>query len=521
MSLASNVYGLLRFSAGLKAFLREPLSAESAKATVRQQMRHRDAALLSKLERAVFANPSSPYLKLMRSAGCEADDVRALVQREGVEDALAALARAGVYVTFEEFKGRTPIVRGSERFAVRDTDFDNPGLTPHFTATSGGTRGRPTRILIDLEHIAQSAPHWALWFAAHGAGPRPLIFWTPAHSGVTNRHLLAAKCGKRYVRWFADVEMVTLKDRVIAPTVHWLVRRATGCPKPEFVPVSEAVKIGQYLADLVRQGQKPCIVTSPSEAVRACLAMQERGVALRDVMFLLGAEPLTQARRDTIEASGASAVPTYGFSEGGSVGSQCPNVTAGDDIHVSLDAYAVIQRPADSSLANRSVPLLLTALRPACPKVLFNTEIGDSAVMETRRCGCLFDEVGYLQHLHTIRSFEKITGFGVTFVAADLFHVLERVLPARFGGAVTDYQLVESQDTHGVPQYLLYVSPAIGPLDDAAVVRTFLEELGALTNHYQYMVNLWRQVDMVQVRREPPLQTTRGKILPFRTLNAA
>ena len=519
MPFTSNVLGLLRFAAGLKSFLREPISADQAKAIVLEQMRRRGERLLEKLDRAVFANPSSPYLRLMRAAGCEPGDVRALVERDGVEAALQTLLRAGVYVTFDEFKGRTPIVRGSETFAVRDTDFDNPVLTPHFTATSGGTRGRPTRILIDLDHIAQSAPHWRLWFAAHDLGSRPLLFWTPAHSGVANRHLLAAKCGKPYSRWFVDVETVSAKDRLAASMVHWLVRRGTGSPPPELTPLSDAAKVGRVLAGMARQGLKPCIVTSPSEAVRACLAMQDEHISLDDVTFLLGAEPLTQARKDTIEAGGAAAVPTYGFSEGGSVGSQCDRAaTAADDVHVSLDAYAVIQREGAAAASAPPDALLLTALRPACPKVLLNTEIGDSAVVETRQCGCLFDEVGYVQHLHTIRSFEKITGFGVTFVAADLYRVIEEALPRRVGGAVTDYQLVEAQDACGVPSYTLYVSPDVGPAADSTIIATFLEELGTLTNHYRYMVNLWDQADMIRVRRARPLITPRGKVLPFRTL---
>ena len=87
--------------------------------------------------------------------------------------------------------------------------------------------------------------------------------------------------------------------------------------------------------------------------------------------------------------------------------------------------------------------LLVTALRPACPKVLLNTGIGDSAVMERRRCGCIFDELGYDLHLHTVRSFEKLTGEGATFLGVDVIHVLEEILPAEFGGSLADYQLLE------------------------------------------------------------------------------
>lgn len=514
------MHGFLRFASGVKRFVAESISIENARETILRGMQMRKSALLQKIELAVFANPRSPYLKLFRAAGCEIGDVRALIRREGVEHTLHKLHQSGIYVTFDEFKGRTPAVRGSQKFSFRDTDFDNPLVTPHFHSSSGGTRGRPTRILIDLDHIAQSAPHWALWFAAHNWLPRPLIFWTPSHSGVANRHLLCAKFGKRYVKWFSSVGMGTVKDRIVAPCVHTLVRWGTGCPRPEFVPLNEAAKVGEYLAGVVQQGMKPCIVTSPSEAVRVCLAMQDRGISFRDVTFLLGAEPLTAARKKTIEAAGAQAVPTYGFSEGGSVGSQCTNPAVADDVHVSLDAYAVIQRgqhPQDAQTPTDGA-LLLTALRPACPKVLFNTEIGDSAVLETRRCGCLFDEVGYVQHLHTIRSFQKITGFGVTFVGADLFHLLEEVLPQKFGGGITDYQLVEDQTARGEPRYTLFVSPDVGLVDEKELVAGFLEELGKLKNHYRYMVGLWAQAGVVHVKRQRPVPTARGKILPFRTL---
>jgi hypothetical protein len=481
-------------------------------------MKRREAALLEKLEGAVFSNARSPYLALFRNAGCAWGDAREAVEKEGVEGALERFLKAGIYVSFEELKGRTPAVRGSQTFFFRDADFDNPLNVPHFESSSGGTRGRSTRIRVDLEHAAQSAPHWALWFAAHGWLERPLVFWTPTHSGVVQRHLLAARFGKRFVKWFATVGMGTLKDRVVSGCVHGLARRAAGWPRPELVPVSEAARVGEYLVELVRQGHEPCINTSPSEAIQVCLAMAARGIFLQKVTFLLGAEPLTPARRATIEASGARAVPTYGFSEGGNVGSQCPEAGAADDVHVSLDAWAVIPRARRLSEEESVDALLLTGFRPACPKVLLNAEIGDYAVLETRRCECLFDEVGYHTHLHTIRSFEKLTGVGTTILGGDLFRVLEERLAPTFGGVVTDYQFVEEQDANGLPRYTLLVSPHVGALDETRLVDAFLDELGGLRNHYRYMTNIWRDAGVVSVQRRRPLPTGRGKVLPFRTL---
>lgn len=502
----------------MRAFLREPITAADAAAIIRHGMERREAALLAKLDRAVFRNPGSPYLALFQNAGCTWEDARDAVEKDGVEGALGRFLKAGIYVSFDEFKGRTPAVRGSRTFFFRDTDFDNPLILAHFESRSGGTRGRPTRIRVDLEHAAQVAPHWALWFAAHDWLERPLIFWTPTHSGVTQRHLLAAKFGKRFTKWFANIGMGTVKDRLTSACVHWLARRAAGWPPPEYVSLSEAFRVGEYLMDLVRRGEQPCINTSPSEAIEICLAMAARHVSLERVTFLLGAEPLTPARRATIEASGAKAVPTYGFSEGSNVGSQCPVATVADDVHVSLDAWAILQRPGLLGGDAIADTLLLTGLRPACPKVLLNADIGDYAVLETRHCGCLFDEVGYFTHLHTIRSVEKLTGIGMTILGGDLYRVLEECLAARFGGAVTDYQLVEEEDARGKPRYTLLVDPDVGTLDEQRLVATFLDELGALRSHYRFMTNLWAEAGVVRVRRHRPLPTPRGKILPFRTL---
>jgi phenylacetate-coenzyme A ligase PaaK-like adenylate-forming protein len=239
---------------------------------------------------------------------------------------------------------------------------------------------------------------------------------------------------------------------------------------------------------------------------------------LDGVSFLLGGEPLTPTRHRVIEGCGAKAVPTYGFSEGGNVGSQCRDAPAVDDIHVSLDAYAVIRQPRTVADNMTVDALLLTALRPSCPKVLFNTEIGDYAVMTSHRCGCLFDELGYHQHLHTIRSFDKLTGIGMTFIGADLFELMEEILPQRFGGSAVDYQLVEQQDEQGLPHYSLLVSPEVGPIDERRLCEIFLSELGKRWSVYRTMTGVWGQAGVLKVKRERPIATLRGKVFPFRTL---
>jgi hypothetical protein len=519
VSSLSHGAGWLRLMAGLPAFVRESCTLEDARAYVRARMAAREAIFLEKLDRSIFGHARSPYLALFQAAGCERGDVERLMGEQGVEGTLAELRRAGIYVTFGEFKGLEPAIRGSRTFAFRDTDFDNPLIRPHYFARSGGTRGTPTRIRLDLDFIGQSAHHWALWFAANDWLHRPLLFWWPYCTNIVTTQLRCARFGTTFSKWFYMVGPGTLGDRLATATLHALVRRVTGFPAPEFVPLSEAARVADCLVKMLEEGARPCLRTSPSAAARVSLAVLERGASLRGATFLLGAEPVTPARKKTIEDSGAEAVVTYGFSEGGTVGHQCPNPTTPDDVHILRDAYAVVAAPR--AVGDESVnALYLTALLPACPKVLLNTEIGDEAVIERRPCGCLFDDIGYHDHLHTIRSFEKLTGEGVTFVGSDLFHVLEDVLPRRFGGGLADYQLLEEQDARGLPRYTLRVSPEVGELDERVVLQVFLTELGRLRNHYRGMTTLWEQAGSLRVERRPPLATRRGKLFPFRTLAA-
>ncbi len=130
----------------------------------------------------------------------------------------------------------------------------------------------------------------------------------------------------------------------------------------------------------------------------------------------------------------------------------------------------------------------------------------------------MFDDFGYTRHVHTIRSFDKLTGEGMTFVGADLFDLMEAVLPQRFGGAAGDYQLVEEQDAEGLTRYALLVSPEVGTVDDSEVIAVFLDGLAAKRKHYRYMATAWRDAGLLRVERQRPIVTGRGKVFPFRTL---
>jgi hypothetical protein len=189
-------------------------------------------------------------------------------------------------------------------------------------------------------------------------------------------------------------------------------------------------------------------------------------------------------------------------------------------VHVWRDAWGII--PDDEEMDEwPDRRLLFTGLRSAIPKVLLNAEIGDRAIIERRSCGCGLDELGYDLHLREIRSAEKLTGEGVTFLGRDLMPILERDLPARFGGGTGDYQLVEQQSAAGLPRYTLRVSPEIGDLDDGEVIAELYRVLERARRTNRFMVDQWRQVGALTVRREAPIRSQRDKEMLFVPLGSS
>jgi hypothetical protein len=141
--------------------------------------------------------------------------------------------------------------------------------------------------------------------------------------------------------------------------------------------------------------------------------------------------------------------------------------------------------------------------------------------MAQRWCGCPLDQFGWTTHLHTIRSFEKLSAGGMTFLDRDVVKVLEEVLPARFGGGTTDYQLLEDEDADGRARLRLLVHPRLGPLDASAVAETFLAAIGADSGPERVMALHWRQAGFPEVERREPISTASGKILHLHSARAA
>src|SRR5262249_35934127 len=81
-----------------------------------------------------------------------------------------------------------------------------------------------------------------------------------------------------------------------------------------------------------------------------------------------------------------------------------------------------------------------------------------------------------------------------------------------------DYQLVEEQDTQGLPRYTLMVSPTLGPLRDDHLRTVFLDELGRLRRAYGFMVEQWAQSGQPTIVRRGPAYSERGQLQLGRTV---
>jgi len=522
VSLAGHINTYASFAWGLRGFLSERATAERGRDVILGRLRDRDANFLALMKGTVFDNPSSPYIPLLRWAGCEYGDFESSVLRNGIEATLQKLQSEGVYVTIDEFKCRRPIVRGAVTVDCREEDFDNPFLRTGIRATSGGSRSRGTATTLSLERTGYIAHCQAIALEAHGLSGRPTLLWMPALPSAAGLVVMLqlSKIGTPPKKWFSPVASSAVRpsfSKRMATLYLVHAGRAFGAdiPAPEYVSTERAWDIVRCIEIILEQGRGCVVCCSPSSAVIAARTAVSAGVGLSGVAFMTGGEPLTPSKAAEIRLSGATAVNMYASSEVGTIGYGCAGATkACDDIHILQGSQAVIQYERNTPFGGGSVQsLLFSSLHERAAKILVNVESGDYGVLDTRECGCMFGELGLKRHLHTIRSFDKLTGQGMTFVGTDIVRIIEEVLPARFGGVSTDYQMVELEDAGGQTRLDVIVGPDVGVVDEAQVVDLVLDELSKGSDTNRMMAAVWRERQVLRVRRESPHLTSGGKLL--------
>ena len=510
---------LARYSVELPKYLRRRLTSADAHSRLERAIHDRAANFLSILERGVFEQKESPYLRLFRWAGIEFADVQQLVHTHGLEAALGRLYDNGVFVTLDEVKGRKPIDRPGLHIPVCRTAFDNPLSARHYQGMSSGSRGPRTRVNIDLGMMEHEAAYVHHYLDAFDLWKRPYCAWRPVPPVVTGvKWILRLEAlGKPLDRWFSQTK-VDFKDGrwKFALFTALTVSEGRMCgrrfPSPEHVPSDAPEPIARYLVEMRQRGTPAVVDTMVSSAVRLCTYAQDRGLDISGTLFRLGGEPLTAAKVRIIESVGCRAICFYSITEISFVGAPCVSGSAPDDVHLLMDKLVALRRPKATPTGSVDA-LIYTTLLPSSPKLLINVESGDFADVEIRECGCALGRLGFNQHLSRIRSYEKLTGEGVTFLGTELLRLIDDVLPAAFGGSPTDYQLVETEDS-GVTRVLVIASPTLGDLDETSVINCVLETLQACPGGHA-MTSQWIQSGTLKLVRTLPYQTASAKVLPL------
>jgi hypothetical protein len=515
-----------RFPFALRRFLQHRLMLDEAKAIVAERMDKREDNFLRIVERSIYSYPASPYLPLLRMAGCELGDLRKLVKQKGLEGALRELRAAGVYITFEEFKGRKPIERRGQTITVTASDFDNPRIRRDFTLRTGGSTGAAIKVGVDLEDIAARSPLEMIGLAAHGLLDAPSVRWSGTLPDGSLRNILrSARFGRVPARWFSpkglrDSRYWVKYGLATYYMLAWMRLCGVRVPWPETVKVDRALVVARSVAELVREHGR-CSVTSPvSRGLRVALAAQEAGIDLRGAVFIGTSEPATSAKVRQITASGAGFVSSYGMVETNRIGIGCARTERCDDLHLHSDAFALFTHPYPVPGFGVTVPAFnITSLLPTTSKVMLNIQMDDYGVLEERRCGCDLESYGYTTHIREIRSYSKLTGEGVTLIGNEVAAVLEEILPARFGGSPLDYQLVEQEDERGFTRLHLFISPRLEIPDEGEVIAVVLESLRDSSPMADAARSIWQHTGALQVTRMEPIVTERGKHFPLRMLS--
>ncbi|MBT8337491.1 MAG: hypothetical protein KJO11_12870 [Gemmatimonadetes bacterium] len=508
-----------RFLSGLRPFLGRRVDPDTARERLRASMARREQAFALLLRRGVFEREHGPWRALFAWAGIDFDDVRKLLAAHGLEGTLERLHDAGVFLSLEEFKGLRPIERPGFSLPVSAEDFDNPLSARQYEARTGGSSGASRRVMAGLDLLEHECAYHALFYAAHGAADRPLGLWLPAPPGAVGikNALMRSKLGQRVDAWFSQsrVDDAPFRHRLFADATFRVAGLAgAALPRPSYVPASEAGRIAAWLAEWCARGRAPVFLSTPSAAVRTCAAAEASGLDVAGTLFVLVGEPFTAGKKRAIEAAGCEAATHYAMVEAGMIGLACRNGAAPDDVHLVRDKIATIQKPRTAP-GGQSLPALLhTTLLTSTPKLMFNVESGDYGVVEERDCGCGVLPAEFGRHLHTIRSYEKLTSEGMHFMGPDLLTLLEQTLPGRFGGYPTDYQLVEAE-REGLPVVRLLVSPSVGDVDDREVVETTLSFLRSRGIGPTLMAEVWENGSTLEVVRAQPHVTGAGKIQPL------
>jgi hypothetical protein len=511
-----------RMVVGWWKFVRTP-TAPDARAVVRQGLAERESSFLDFMKRGIFESAANPYRQLFKWADCGYEDVEQSVNSGGLEATLERLRREGVYLAHDEFKGKTPVVRGGNQMKVSPEDFANTLVNGLLKGSSSGSRSRGTISPRSVEHEHHRETQEALYWEEFGAYDRAIAMLMPVLPATMGlrRAMSYLRRGGQVEAWF------TIGGRFADAHYHALTQflvmeaRVMGLkvPFPRSLPHNDFSPVARWIADRKAQGEPVAIMSNVSSAVRVAAAALELELDVSGAQFFVGAEALTEAKQETIERTGASAHARYGMSEIGLIGMACPQMS-GNCVHLMQDSVAAINHRKRAPLSELEVDsLLFTPLKSWAPLVLVNAEMDDAGIISPAQCNCGIKALGFATQVDRIYSYGKLTGQGTTLVGGDVLNILEKRLPERFGGAPTDYQLVEREGSYQT-EIELRVHPRLGVTSEDDVRQHFMKELkkiygGSMTQRH------WGRTEGVRVVFAEPFLVGNRKVLPLHLLGSA
>jgi len=510
------------FPLALHRFLRRRLSVDEARRIVRERMDRREDNFLRLVERSVYNFPRSPYLPLLKSVGCEFSDLRATVTQKGLDGALRALRAEGAYVTYEEFKGRKPIVRNGLSIPVKASDFDNPFTRREFASQTGGSTGLATSVGVGLDYFAARAPYQMLFLSVYDLINAPTAYWLSILPGSGLEFILQRTDLREPLhQWFSFIGWRDSKhwvkyDLATLYVLFWLRVLGARVPLPTMVRLDQPSVIADWIRNTLKTHPRCLLHTNPSHALRVAVYAQDAGLDLTGATVRIGGEPVTPAKLEAMRRVGLRVVPGYGMTETSTSALGCARPVVADDYHLLRDAFALITYPYRVEGLDVTVPAFnLTTLLDSAPKLMLNVQIDDYGVVEERSCGCELESFGYTTHVSEIRSYSKLVGEGVTLIGNEMLRILEDVLPRRFGGSSLDYQLTEQEDARGLTRLYLVIHPRVVIADERAVVEVLLQGLGNSSPMADAARTVWQQARTIQIKRQEPVWTASGKLMPL------
>ena len=508
---------------GLAYLNRMPVDPDY-RATLRAFVENRETNFLG-IARKVLAVAGNPYTKLFELAGCTYADLESGVRRNGLEATLADLMREGVYLTIDEFRCVTEIVRGGKHIRAEMTDWDNArGKGPLQAESSGSSGGRSLRTHSGLEYAnyALNGIH-LLADEFLGRDPIAVILILPILPGSgIGACMSVARVGHPPEKWYAlgaSTERNRHYKALTAAIVGRLRLGGAKVPYPSYLEYDDFTPVAEFIAQRKREGRKSALGGMCSSISRVAGAAIDHGLDVRGTFAMVAGESLTDAKRELIESAGMEVFPSYGTADFGMIGMPCRHMNSGNRVHIASSSVALVPRAMEDPFGDEDVDSLhVTSVLPFAPRVMINVEIGDTGVIEPATCDCELSRMGYRLQVRDIAAFGKICGQGGTIRAPEVVRLLEEGLPRRFGGRSGDYQLLEMEGK-AQTEMVLRIHPRLGLAAPEEVLEYFLAECRSLYGGALAVLH-WTQSNGMRVEVKEPVLARSGKFRAIRLLGS-